>query len=215
MTQKARTSSLHTHNLTRSTHKLAACKQPKPAVGVSPGAAGRPYHVFSVAVLPPSPHNEGQGAEGHLVSCHQNSLGIFFYDFFAFPPSCPSDSSSPCAAAPGALLTRTRRPQPRELPGTDVMPLAQAPTQASREMTKMGIYWSKQAFAALLYFFFLKDSLVYKAGKAHPIASLLGEHGWGEPQDPGDTETKVFFFFFVRKASTWLAKDKYFESLTL
>lgn len=77
------TSSLHTHNLTTSTHKLTACKQPKPTVGVSPGAAGRPYHIFSVAVLPPSPHNEGQGAEGHLVSCHQNSLGIFFFIIFS------------------------------------------------------------------------------------------------------------------------------------
>ena len=67
----------------------------KPGVGVKPQALLAILIAFS-QYLPPSPHNEGQGAEGHLVSCHQIST---VWGFF-FPSSCPSNPSSPYPAAP-------------------------------------------------------------------------------------------------------------------
>lgn len=91
--------------------------------------AGHPYHVFSVAALPPSPHNEGQGAEGRLVPCHQHSLILL-----ASHPSCPADLCSP---HPALLTPCCGAAQP----GTDVMLLTEVPTRLSWEMTKTGNYW--------------------------------------------------------------------------
>lgn len=91
--------------------------------------AGHPYHVFSVAALPPSPHNEGQGAEGRLVPCHQHSLILL-----ASHPSCPADLCSP---HPALLTPCCSAAQP----GTDVMLLTEVPTRLSWEMTKTGNYW--------------------------------------------------------------------------